>query len=133
MLAEPQTLPKQRWTHPYGRRPPLVLLNGLAEQAESWFRNHEYWRRHFDVHMPNLLAYEGEALHRRIDAGLPIDVDYLVGQLHQYLDQFVQSPPYRLVASSLGGKIAVEYAVRHSDRIARLVLLCPSGLGDEEH
>jgi pimeloyl-ACP methyl ester carboxylesterase len=116
----------------YGRRQPLVLVNGLAEQAESWFRSHWFWRHYLDVHMPNILAYEGAALHRRIDAGLPVDVEYLVGQLHLYLDSFVQTPPYHLVASSLGGKVAVEYAVRHPDQVARLVLLCPSGLGDEE-
>jgi pimeloyl-ACP methyl ester carboxylesterase len=118
--------------HSYARRQPLVLLNGLAEQAESWFGNHPFWRRHFDLYMPNLLVYDGPALHRRIEAGLPITVDYLVEQLHHYLESFVQTPPYHLVAASLGGKIAVEYAARHPDRIARIVLLCPSGMGEKE-
>ncbi len=118
--------------YPYGRRPALVLLNGLAEQAESWFPNHAYWRRRFDVHMPNLLAYDGAALHDRIAADLPISVDYLVEQLRHYLYQFVQTPPYHFVASSLGGKVAVAYAVRYPADVDRLVLLCPSGLGDDE-
>ncbi len=118
--------------HPYARRMPLVLMNGLAEQAESWFRNHRYWRRHFDVHMPNLLVYDGDSLHRRIGADQPISVDYLVEQLGRYLEEFVQTPPYHLVASSLGGKIAVEFAVRYPSLVSRLVLLCPSGLGDTE-
>jgi pimeloyl-ACP methyl ester carboxylesterase len=123
----------ERWRiHPYARRQPLVLINGLAEQAESWFRNHPFWRRYFDVSMPNLLVYDGAALHKRIDAGEPITVTYLVEQLHGYLDSFVQTPPYHLVAASLGGKVAVEYAVRYPEQVARLVLLCPSGLGDEE-
>ena len=117
---------------PYGRKHGLVLLNGLAEQPESWYRNYRYWARYFDVHTPNLLAYEGEALHRRIREGLPITVDYLVGQLHIYLDQFVQTPPYHLVASSLGGKVAIEFALKHPELVARIVLLCPSGMGDEE-
>lgn len=116
----------------YARRQPLVLLNGLAEQAESWFRNLAFWRRHFDVYMPNLLVYDGPALHQRIEDGLPISVDYLVEQLHQYLESFVQTPPYHLVAASLGGKIAVEYAARYPARIASLVLLCPSGMGAKE-
>jgi pimeloyl-ACP methyl ester carboxylesterase len=109
-----------------------VLINGLAEQAESWFRNHPYWRRHFDIYMPNLLVYDGPALHQRIEEGLPISIDFLVEQLHQYLESFVQTPPYHLVAASLGGKLAVEYGIRYPERVGRIVLLCPSGMGDEE-
>src|SRR5258708_7136942 len=93
----------------YGRKHPLILLNGLAEQAESWYRNWRYWSRYFEVYMPNLMAYEGAALQRRIRDGLPISVDYLVEQLHLYLDQFVQTPPYHIVSSSLGGKVAIEF------------------------
>jgi pimeloyl-ACP methyl ester carboxylesterase len=116
----------------YGRKQTLVLLNGLAEQAESWYRNNRYWGRYFDVLMPNLLVYDGEALHRRIKEGLPITVDYLVEQLHEYLDKFVQTPPYHIVSSSLGGKIAVEFAAKHPSLVSRLILLCPSGMGDVE-
>jgi len=116
----------------YGRKHGLVLLNGLAEQPESWYRNARFWGRYFDVHAPNLLAYEGDALHRRIREGLPITVDYLAEQLFIYLDQFVQSPPYHLVSSSLGGKVAIEFALKHPDLVSRLVLICPSGMGDEE-
>ena len=118
--------------HGYARRHPLILINGLSEQAESWFRNQHFWRRYFDVHAPNILAYDGAALHRRIDARQPISVEYLVEQLHLYLEQFVQTPPYHLVAASLGGKIAVEYAIRYPQMVSRIVLLCPSGMGDEE-
>jgi pimeloyl-ACP methyl ester carboxylesterase len=55
-----------------------------------------------------------------------------VEQLHIFLESFVQSPPYHLVASSLGGKVAIEYAVRYPENVDRMVLLCPSGMGDEE-
>jgi pimeloyl-ACP methyl ester carboxylesterase len=117
---------------PYIRRQPLVLINGLAEQAESWYRNRKFWARYFDVHAPNILAYEGEALHRKIAAKESITVDYLVHQLFTYLDQFVQTPPYHLVSSSLGGKVAVEFAVRYPKLVNRIVLICPSGMGDTE-
>jgi pimeloyl-ACP methyl ester carboxylesterase len=116
----------------YGRKHPVILLNGLAEQAESWYRNARYWSRYFDIHMPNLLAYEGEALHRRIREGQPISIEYLVGQLHTYVSQFVQTPPYHIVSSSLGGKVAIEFAIKHPELVSRLVLICPSGMGDEE-
>ncbi len=116
----------------YGRRQPLILINGLAEQHESWFRNRRFWSRYFDLYVPNILVYDGPALHRKIEAKEPITVDYLVQQLHTFVDQFVQNPPYHLVASSLGGKVAVEFAVRHPELVGRVVLLCPSGMGDEE-
>lgn len=116
----------------YARRQPLVLINGLAEQAESWYRNRKFWARYFEVHSPNILTYEGEAIHRKIAAKEAITVDYLVGQLYTYLDQFVQTPPYHLVSSSLGGKVAVEFAVRYPQLVNRIVLLCPSGMGDKE-
>jgi pimeloyl-ACP methyl ester carboxylesterase len=123
----------QSWHTPsYARRAPLVLINGLAEQAETWFFNVPAWRRDFDVFTPNLVAYEGAALHRRIAEGMPISVDYLVEQLRVYLTEYVQTPPYHLVANSMGGKVAVEFAVRYPEQVGRLVLLCPSGLAEKE-
>ncbi|CAN5450252.1 alpha/beta fold hydrolase [soil metagenome] len=116
----------------YGRKEPLILVNGLAEQAESWYKNRRAWSRSFDVHMPNFLVYSGSALHAKIEAKEPISVEYLVSQLHTYVTQFVQDPPYHIVASSLGGKIAVEFAVQYPELVNRLVLLCPSGMGDKE-
>jgi pimeloyl-ACP methyl ester carboxylesterase len=116
----------------YGRKPSLVLVNGLAEQPESWYKNHRFWRRYFDVYMPNVLVYDGEAIHERLKRKQAISVEYLVEQLHYYLTHFVQSPPYHIVASSLGGKVTVEFAVKYPELCNRLVLLCPSGMGDDE-
>ena len=62
----------------------------------------------------------------------PINIDFLTDRLEEYLDRFVQSPPYHLVASSLGAQISVEYAARHPDNVGKLVLLCPSGFGPVE-
>ena len=117
----------------YRRRMPLILVNGLAEQPESWFANRMQLARHFDVQAPEVLVYDGEALHRHIDAGGEITVDYLADRLAVYLDEFVQRPPYHLVGSSLGGQVVLNYAVRHPDRVARLVVICPSGFHGEEN
>ena len=111
---------------------PLVLVNGLAEQSESWFANRSHWSRHYDVKVPELLVYDGDSLHRRIDDGGEITVDYLTDRLANFLDEYVQRPPYNLVGSSLGGQIILTYATRYPSKVDRLVLLCPSGLhGDE--
>lgn len=119
-------------TKAYGRRPPLILLNGLAEQPETWYRNRRYWSRYFEVYAPNLILYDGEVLQHRIATKSPMSVEFLVDQLHLFVTNFVQTPPYHLVASSLGGKIAVEFAHKYPHLINRVVLLCPSGMGDTE-
>jgi pimeloyl-ACP methyl ester carboxylesterase len=119
--------------HEYRRPAPLVLVNGLAEQSESWFANRTFWSRHFDVKVPELLVYDGRSLHKRIDAGGEITVDYLTDRLADYLDEYVQRPPYNLVGSSLGGQVLLTYAARCPEKVARLILLCPSGFfGDED-
>jgi pimeloyl-ACP methyl ester carboxylesterase len=112
---------------------PLVLVNGLAEQPQSWFANVRHLSRRFEVERPDVLVYDGDPLHRRIDAGLEITVDYLSERLGTCLDRGAHRPPYHLVASSLGCQVAVTFAVAHPEKVARLVLLCPSGFhGDED-
>lgn len=130
-----QSISGLSWMPPrdtYFRASPLVLINGLAEQGESWYRNREAWQRHFEVHTPGVLVYDGPVMQERLASRQPINVDFLTNRLAEFLDKFIQTPPYHLVASSLGGQIAVEYASRHPEKIDRLVLLCPSGMGSEE-
>ena len=117
----------------YRRPPALILINGLAEQGESWFCSRAYWQQHFDVHVPGLLVYDGPVMQERIKSGEPITVGYLTERLAEFLDKFVQSPPYHLVGSSLGGQIAVEFTASQPDKVGGLVLLCPSGMGCEEN
>lgn len=50
-------------------------------------------------------------------------IDNVVADLDQLLDAARVSAPLLLVGSSGGGNIAVQYAVRHADRVAGLVLL----------
>jgi len=116
----------------YFRTSPLILINGLAEQSESWYHNRAIWQQHFEVHTPGVLVYDGPVLQQRLAGQLPITVGYLKDRLTEYLEKFVQTPPYHVIASSLGAQIAVEYASQRPETIDRLVLICPSGMGSEE-
>ncbi len=116
----------------YKRPSPMILINGLAEQSESWFANRTDWSRHFDVKVPEHNIYDSDLLHKRIDEGGEVTVDYLAGRLEHYLDEYVQRAPYNLVGSSLGGQVVLTYAARNPEKVRKLVLICPSGLyGDE--
>jgi abhydrolase domain-containing protein 6 len=119
--------------HGYKLRSPLVLVNGLAEQSESWFANRAVLSRDFDVQVPEILVYDGDAIHARIDSGGEITVDYLADRLGRFLDDYVQRAPCDLVASSLGCQVALTVAVRRPECVSRLVLICPSGFGGSEN
>ena len=101
-----------RLLHNYKRRMPLVLVNGLAEQPETWFANKTHLSRQFDVKVPEILVYDGDVLHDWIDSGGEVTVDYLADRLARFLDEFVQRPPYHLVGSSLGSQVILTYATR---------------------
>jgi abhydrolase domain-containing protein 6 len=121
-----------RLLHQYTRRAPLVLVNGLAEQPETWFANKTALSRQFDLKVPEILVYDGDSLHDWIDSGGEVTVEYLAGRLARFLDDFVQRPPYHLVGSSLGSQVILTYATKFPEKVARIVLICPSGFhGDE--
>lgn len=133
MSRQPDGAPNRPRPPLSASRPTVVLLNGLLfDQPECWHRNLSDWQQSFNVYTPGLLNYDGPTLHQRIEENLPISVDYLAEQFRLYLRSCVPESPYHLVASSLGAKVAVEHAVRHPDQVARLVLIGPSGLGDDE-
>src|SRR6478672_9922813 len=97
-----RSIPGLSWMPPrdtYFRSSPLVLINGLAEQSESWYQNREVLQRTFDVHAPGVLVYDGPVLQQRLNRRLPITVGFLKDRLADYLDNFVQTPPYHMVAS----------------------------------
>jgi len=119
--------------HTYRRPMPLVLVNGLAEQPESWFANRAYLSRDFDLKVPEILMYDGDALHEWIEAGGEVSVGYLTDRLSRFLDEFVQRPPFHLVGSSLGSQVILTYATRRPENVAKLVLICPSGLHGAEN
>jgi abhydrolase domain-containing protein 6 len=122
-----------RLLHTYNRRMPLVLVNGLAEQSESWFANRVSLSRQFDLKVPEILVYDGDALHDWIASGGDVTIDYLADRLGRFLEEFVQRPPYYLVGSSLGSQVIVTYAIRRPENVSKLVLICPSGVhGDEK-
>ena len=132
MLKQLRTLLGIRSSDAYRRAQPLILVNGLAEQGESWYPNRSVWQKRYEVHSPGLLVYDGQVMQQRLAGREPINIDFLTNRLEEYLDRFVQCPPYHLVASSLGAQISVEYAARHKDKVDKLVLLCPSGFGTVE-
>ena len=83
---------------------PLVLVNGLAEQPESWFANRLRCRDSSTSRFPRswsttVTAPPLDRRRRRGHGRLPRRSPL------RFLDEFVQRPPYHLVGSSLGSQV----------------------------
>lgn len=98
----------------------LVLLHGFTQTGRSWAPVIEALRGRYRCFAPDLPGH-GDASHRR-----PCTFDavcaYLAALPHE---RFV------LCGYSMGGRLALEFAVRHPGRVERLVLIGASpGLAD---
>ncbi len=108
-----------------GSGPPIVLVHGIYAGASSY----EFRRlAPLLAHGHRVIAFD------LLGCGLSEmpDLDYS-GEL--FVEQIVDAvgaltnEPCTLIASSMGGAFAIVAASRMPDRVARLVVLCPTGLG----
>lgn len=112
-----------------GSGPPLVVLHGFTGSAENWQPFFSSWSRQYRVIAPDLIG------HGRTAA--PADacrytMDKAADDLAELLNQLdVQAA--HVIGYSMGGRLALTFAVRHPDRINALMLESSSpGLQEEQ-
>ncbi|HSK95243.1 MAG TPA: alpha/beta fold hydrolase [Euzebyales bacterium] len=105
---------------------PMVLLHSSGEFAALWRRVLPELVRTHRVIAPDLPGHGASG----VPAG-PLDVDRTAAWLGALIERTCPSPPI-LVGRGLGGAIAARYAVDHSDRLERLVLVGAFGLAPFE-
>ena len=106
--------------------PPLVLLHGSASTTLEWIGDVVAWAEHFRVHAVDLLGEPGLSAEVRPDLSAHVD------WLDDVLDGLEVPAPVSVVASSLGGWFALDYAIRQPERVRKLALLTPSGIGRQK-
>ena len=103
-----------------GEGEPLLLLHGLFG-ALSNFRGiiDHFPSRGYKVIVPMLPLFDLDLLHTS------------VGGLNKYLHRFIEHRDYRnihLLGNSLGGHVALLYAIKHPERLRSITLTGSSGL-----
>jgi pimeloyl-ACP methyl ester carboxylesterase len=105
-----------------GAGPPIVLLHGPGDFAGMWMRIIPDLVTTYRVIAPDLPGHgTSELVVGRLDA------DGLRAWLSGLIERTCPSPP-TLVGHVLGGAIGARFAVNHSDRLSRLVLIDSLGL-----
>jgi pimeloyl-ACP methyl ester carboxylesterase len=105
---------------------PLVLLHGAAFNSVTWMGDVATWARHFRVYAVDVIG------HPNLSA--PSRPAYASEAYALWLDDVLDAlgvTRASLVGLSLGGWIALDYAIRRPQRVAAVVLLCPGGVGRE--
>lgn len=105
-----------------GAGPPIVLLHGPGDFAGTWMRIIPDLVTGYRVIAPDLPGHGMSEL-----GGGRLDADGLRAWLSGLLERTCPSPPV-LVGHVLGGAIGARFAVNHSDRLSRLVLVDSLGL-----
>ncbi|NEA21622.1 alpha/beta fold hydrolase [Actinomadura bangladeshensis] len=107
--------------------PPLVLLHGSGANAVMWRDDVAVWSRHFRTYAVDLVGEPGLSAPSRPVLG----TDAVALWLDDVLDGLGVADA-AVVGASLGGWTALDYAIRRPERVTRLVLVCPGGVGRQK-
>ena len=105
--------------HPEGATRTLVFVHGYGGRVMQWVYQLRFFGQSMRVIAPDL---RGHGQSDDPDA-LPQRMDDLVDDLDLVLDRLDVRGPFSLIAHSFGGAVAAEYALRHPERVAALVLI----------
>ncbi|WP_163505833.1 alpha/beta fold hydrolase [Fodinicola acaciae] len=104
--------------------PPVVLLHGSAGNAVTWMGDIAALAQRFRVYVVDMIGEPGLSAPTRpgLESGA------LAAWLAEVWDALGLEKA-ALVGMSLGGLVSLQFATRYPERLERLGLLCPSGIG----
>lgn len=107
--------------------PPLVLLHGAGANSLSWMGDVASWAQHFRVYAVDTIGEPGLSAPSRP----PLGSEAYAKWLDDVLDGLGIARA-RIVGISLGGWLAIDFATRRPERVEKLVLLSPGGVGKQK-
>ncbi len=108
-----------------GQGEPLVVVHGGGGDARTWWHNIEALSENYTVYAPDLPGY---------GASQPLDGHYFIPELAGFVGSFSDNlglDRFHLVGHSLGGGVALNYALESPHKIRKLVLVSSLCLGSE--
>ena len=104
--------------------PPVVLLHGSGANTVTWMAMAGKLAGRFRLYAVDLIGEPGLSAPSRPKLGSPAYSEWLDDVLDGLGLTEVQ-----MVAVSLGGWMAIDYVTRRPDRVSRLALMVPGGIG----
>jgi 4,5:9,10-diseco-3-hydroxy-5,9,17-trioxoandrosta-1(10),2-diene-4-oate hydrolase len=108
-----------------GEGEPLVVIHGGGDSGRAWLENAAELSKNYQVYLPDLPGFG----HSKA-----IDEDFELSSYVTFIEDFSRSlglGHFHLIGHSLGGGIALNYALKFPHKIKRLVLISSLCLGRE--
>jgi pimeloyl-ACP methyl ester carboxylesterase len=105
--------------------PAVLLLHGGASNSAMWIRNVQPWARTFRLYAVDVIGEPGFSAPSRP----PLTSDAYA----RWIDDVLLAlgiPGVSIVGASLGGLLALDYAIRQPASVRALVLLAPAGIAN---
>lgn len=109
-------------------KPPVVLLHGSLANSASWLREVDTWSTHFHLFAVDMIGEPGLSAPVRP----PLESEDYACWLDDVLDA-LDLPSAALVGVSLGGWLALDYVIRRPQRVSRLAVIVPGGVGPQRN
>ncbi|PIP58498.1 MAG: alpha/beta hydrolase [Verrucomicrobia bacterium CG_4_10_14_3_um_filter_43_23] len=97
-------------------KPYLIILHGLLGSSRNWASVGKLLAEHFDVYALDLINH-GVSPHRD-----SMTFDNMVEDLHEWISAHAVSKHFFLLGHSLGGKVAMAYAMKYPQKIRGLII-----------
>ena len=104
--------------------PPVLLLHGSGGNAAMWMGDVAAWAAHYRVYAVDVIGEPGLSAPSR-----PPLASEAYGLWLDDVLRTLSLDRVSIVGISLGGRLALDYAMRRPDRGESLALLCPGGIG----
>lgn len=105
-----------------GEGKPIILIHGFNLDLNTWTKNLDHLAARFKVFAPDLWG-QGYSTRQEPEYGY----DTFVQQIQLFMDA-LSIQKASLVGHSMGGGTSIVFALRHPDRVDRLVLLDATGV-----
>lgn len=107
--------------------PPLILLHGSGMNSAMWIKEMEEYSQTHRVYAVDMPGEPGKSDERQ----LPFESDDFSNWLNNVFNALSINKA-SIVGISLGAWAGVKFAIKYSDKVEKLVLLCPAGIGAQK-
>jgi esterase len=99
-----------------GQGEPILILHGLFGSSDNWLTQAKILSKQYHVYLLDLRNH-GQSPHSDM-----FDYPSMVDDLKEFIQEYgIQNPV--VIGHSMGGKVAMNFALAHSDKLAKLIVV----------